>query len=89
MRIIDYDFQTGRLEVRWMWLPTFIGQNTAIMRELEIAGQAKWCGKASPVDEDDVFLARVEEWVIDWLCKRFPIEGLKEYLAGIKHVQET
>ena len=89
MRIIDYDFPTGRLEVKWMWLPTFIGQNQAVMKELQIAGQAMWYGKASPVDEDDAFLDEVEEWVVQWICKRFPLEGLGQYLSAIKYVKET
>jgi len=80
MRVVAYE--NGRLEVRYMWLPVFIGQNMALMRELEIAGAAKFQG----CEMSEGLLDEVHEWVIGWLKNRFPIPGLSEYLAGISHV---
>jgi hypothetical protein len=34
-------------------------------------------------------LDEIHEWTIEWLCKRFPIEGLDQYLRAIKHVKES
>lgn len=83
MRIVTYE--NGRLEVKFMWLPVFIGQNMAMMKELQIAGQAKFGG----LIYDDKTLAEIDDWVVNWICKRFPIEGLDKYLRAIEHVKET
>jgi hypothetical protein len=74
------------LELRWMWLPTFMGQNHGLMRELESAGKKKFTGKSLPPSEEA--LEEAHQWVIDWLCKKNPIPGLREYLEAIKNVQE-
>jgi hypothetical protein len=83
MRLIN--FENGRLDVKFMWLPVFIGQNAAAMNELQIAGLAKF--RNSPVT--DAVLDEVNAWVIQWICKRFPIEGLDQYLSAIRNVKES
>ena len=84
LRLVDYS-RAGVLSVRWMWLPTFIGQNQLVLRELQIAGQAKFGGK----EVNDDVIDEIHEWVVEWLCKRFPVSGLGAYLRAISNVREN
>lgn len=81
MRFVTFD--DGLLEIRFMWLPVFIGQSVHVLKELEIAGRAKFQG----VEVTDSVLDEIHQWVVEWLCRRFQIEGLREYLQGICHVR--
>lgn len=70
------------VEVRWMWLPTFIGINHAAMTELEKALTNEFMHTKATEQQMDL----IDAWVMDWLCKKFPIPGLREYLTAISHV---
>lgn len=82
MRCISYE--NGTLEVNWMWLPTFIAQNQAMMREIGAEGAKRFSGR----EVSDELLDQIHYWVIDWICEKFPIEGLKDYLVGIEKVPQ-
>ena len=83
MRIADIA-KDGALELNWMWLPTFISQNFAMMKELKKVWSEKFRGK----EPTDGLLWQVHYFTIDWLAAKFPIPGLKEYLSAIKEVQQ-
>ena len=76
---------SGELEIRWMWLPTFISQNYQLMVELKNA----WT-RAHP---EGVATAAAEEvahaFTIQWLSTKLKIYGLGEYLDAIRYVKET
>lgn len=85
MRIIHHA-RDGAIEVKWMWLPTFIGQNIMIMSQLkEFLSKTFPPGKVEITEEllDDIHIQ-----VIAWLVTRFPLPGMLEFLKGIEHVQE-
>lgn len=73
------------LEVAWMWLPTFIGQNTALLGELDHVLNAKF---SPPIEVDDVKLDEIHRFVIDWLCSKLQVPGLWHYLRAIEDVGE-
>lgn len=73
------------LEIAWMWLPTFIGQNSSVLSELDHVLAAKF---PPPVEATEEKLDEMNEFVIDWIDTRFNIPGLGEYVRGIKHVGE-
>ncbi len=73
----------GALELNWMWLPTFIGQNYMVMRELEKVWKEKFAGKLQATEEG---LREVHEFTLKWLCEKFKIEGLGAYLRAIENV---
>ena len=77
----------GVLELRWMWLPTFISQNYGLMKELQQA----W--DRSPLKRDGVHPDAAEEvahaFSIQWLSTKLGIQGLGEYLDAIRNVKET
>lgn len=70
------------LEINWMWLPTFISQNRAVMRQLQKEGLKEFKGMHATNDELD----RIHKWTLDWICKKFPIDGLMNYLEAIEKV---
>jgi len=74
----------GQAELNWSWLPTWIGINGALKKEIEKDLSNQIVGK--PLD--DRSLDEASELVIDFLCKKFPLEGLRDYLDGLKFVVE-
>lgn len=76
--------KAGELELRWMWLPTFISQNYGLMQELQTAWK-----KAYP---EGVIEAVAEHtahvFSIRWLQERLKIKGLDHYLGAIEYVEE-
>ena len=84
MRVIQVA-KDGAIELSWMWLPTFIGQNHLILVELGKAWQAQF---PQGVTSDDAGLDAMHEFTINWFCQKFPLPGLREYLKAIEHVQE-
>jgi hypothetical protein len=75
---------TGNVvELNYMWLPTFIGQNAAFKKKLEqdLRGQIEGL-ELTPVNLD-----RIHGMVMDYILEEFKIEGLFDYLDGLKFVQ--
>ena len=84
MRLAFYPPGTNTCEVQWMWLPTFIGQNVALMKELELELNKTFQKRLAT----EATLNAVHVQIISWLDKKLHIPGLVEYLEGIKYVQE-
>lgn len=80
MRFVHYSGKA--MELNYMWLPTWLGQNTAFKKELEAALGPELVGR----DMDDDSLDWAHGRVIEIICERFPLEGLKDYLDGLKFV---
>jgi len=74
----------GALELNWMWLPTFIGQNFGLMRELQGVWAARFKGQ-TPTEE---ILEEVHRFTINWLQEKLKIPGLNDYLSAITKVQQ-
>jgi hypothetical protein len=72
----------GVLTLNFMWLPTWIGMNASLKKEIEKALSEKFVGRPS------TDLDAMHEEVIDFLVTKFPHAGLRDYLDGIKFVQE-
>ncbi len=75
----------GELELNWTFLPSFIGMNAALKKELEeslkpvIEGQA-WTESA---------LDQAHDVVLDFIEKKFTaLRGLREYLEALKYVAD-
>jgi hypothetical protein len=68
-----------------MWLPTFIGQNYLVLKELGKAWEEKFPQGVQNTPEG---LDEMHEFTIKWLCEKFPIEGLEPYLHAITNVKE-
>lgn len=73
------------LEVAWMWLPTFIGQNTALLGELDHVLGARF---PTPLEVDEAKLDEIHRFVIDWICDKLKIPGLWHYLKAVENIKE-
>lgn len=73
----------GIVELNYMWLPTWIGMNTAVKQEIEEAISPLLVGK----DMSDENLELAHEAVIDFLDKKYGgLAGLRDYLDALKFV---
>jgi hypothetical protein len=84
MRVVQFA-KDGAAELNWMWLPTFIGQNHLVLRELGNVWDDKFAGKLEHTEQS---LDMLHEFTLDWFQEKFKIEGLRAYLAGISNVTE-
>ena len=76
----------GVLELNYMWLPTWIGSNAVLKRKIEEELGEKVVGR--PLTEAE--LDEINDEVIDLLEHLNPtVEGLHEYLDGLKFVKFT
>lgn len=75
---------TGVLELNWQWLPTWLGVNGVIRREMQDAIAKKVEGK--PMTQE--VLDEAQEEVIAFLEERFPaIEGMRQFLDALKYIE--
>jgi hypothetical protein len=80
MRFVQYT-GSGVLELNYMWLPTWLGMNVQFKKDCEGALAEKIKGLTT---ED---LDRINALVIDYICEKYPLPGLRDYLDGIKFVE--
>lgn len=87
MRVVQ-ETAPGVVELNWVWLPTWLGQNTAIKKEIEDHMRA-WMSEQGPLKLNDETLDRMHVEVLNFLREKFPNEpcGLIKYLEGLAHVQ--
>ena len=71
------------LEVCWMWLPTFIGQNTGLQKELLAAMGKRF---PPPWAATDDMLDAVHRWGCSWLEQRLKLHGLFKYLDAMSEI---
>lgn len=74
----------GTVELNYMWLPTAIGMNSLLKKEIEEAiGPAL---QGLPLD--DAGLDKAHDIVVDFLVKKFPeMDGLDRFLDGMKYLE--
>lgn len=82
MRVVSIA-EDGVLELNWMWLPTFIGQNHGLQQQLGMAWNEKWPEGFVYTEE---MLDEVHRFTVDWFTEKIPIRGFKEYLEAIRNV---
>lgn len=83
MKIIH---RTGPATVgfNYMWLPTFVGMNTSLIREIEEHVAPFLLGK----ELTDEVLDAAGEAAVEFLVKKFPsVTGIFEYIEGLKYVE--
>ena len=72
------------VELNYMWLPTWLGQNMKFKREMEEALGSRIRG----MELTEENLDKIQDMVLDYIVKKFPIPGLFDYLDGLKFVRE-
>lgn len=74
----------GTLSLNYMWLPTFVGMNGQLIKEIEEYVAPFLLGK----ELTDETLEQAGDAVISFLSSKFPhIKGIYEYLDGLKYVE--
>jgi hypothetical protein len=81
MRFVT-ETEPGVIELTWTWLPTFIGMHTAMKKEIEAKVSPLLVGKGAT----DEVLDAAHDKVIEIICEKFQLPGLKDYLEAIKFV---
>ena len=85
MRVVYFEEATGTLVLNFMFLPTFIGQNPIIQKELKLDLSKRFSAKnVTPALMDEIHC-----WIIQWLKDKFKIPGLEKYLQAIEEVQDA
>lgn len=75
--------EEGVLELNYLWLPTWIGINSILKKQIEDELGEKIVG----LEMTDDTLNQIDEMVVDFLVEQNPhIEGLKDFLDGLKFV---
>jgi hypothetical protein len=73
----------GVLEVNWAWLPTWVGMNQQLIKQIE--------QELAPLVEGqfvtEEILDQASEKVIELIAKECPLEGVRDYLDGLKFIQ--
>lgn len=83
MRLIQLT-EEGRLELTYMWMPTWLGLNGAALKRVEGVILPKVRG----LEATEQNLDTINLMVLDELISQFPdIEGLRDYLDGLKFVK--
>ena len=74
----------GEVGLNYMWLPTWIGMNGALIKEIEQYIAPLLVGK--PLTDE--VLDEAGEAVVRFLSNKFPnLKGIFEYLDGLKYVE--
>lgn len=71
------------VELNYMWLPTWLGENLQFKKDLETRFRSEVEGQGLT----EVFLDDLHNKIIDYIVKKYPIPGLFDYLDGIKFVE--
>lgn len=75
----------GTASINWSWLPTWIGMNANLVRDLDEVIRPLLTGK--PATFENLRFAHGK--VIEYLEARFALPGLVDYLDGLKFLPEV
>lgn len=85
MRLIERS-SPGEVDLQFMWLPTWIGINSALQQEIEQHVAPLFIGR----DLTDAVLNQAHDEIVSFLQKKFPeLTGLADYLDGVKFVRSA
>lgn len=74
----------GVIELNYLWLPTVIGMNSSLKRDMEKALKCSLEG----LTLDEAGLDRVDAMAREYLIHKFPsIVGLDKYLDALKYLE--
>lgn len=74
-----------RCELRWMWLPMFLAQNTELLKKLEEELNRRFKG----LQATERVLTEMNLFITGWLQQQLPtIRGFEKFLEGLKHIEE-
>jgi len=85
MRLTVWIPEEGTLELNYMWLPTFIGMNTVLKKEIEEHIAPYVVGK----EFSDKLQLSLDSVIMDFIFIKCPIPGLREYIQALRNIDDT
>ena len=76
--------EPGVIELNFMWLPTWIGMNNLIKKEIEEKVGVLFLSRVI----NDTTLDELDEAIIEMLQAKFPSIHFEDYLRALKHVRQ-
>lgn len=73
----------GQVELSYMWMPTFLGLDALLMKQIEEKLMPELVGKELTEDVLDV----AHDRALDIICELRPLPGLRDYLDALKFVE--
>lgn len=83
MRLV-IETEPGKLELNYMWLPTWVGMSHPLKKEIEDKIGKDFVGK----DLTDETLDEMDEAIIELLQGKFPTIKFSDYLRALKDVEQ-
>lgn len=83
MLLVQKKKDTGKLEVAWMWLPTFLSMNSDLVSYVDEKMTEHFQGR--DLGDPDL-LYEMHKAVISRILDKFPMPGLEEYLKAVVKV---
>jgi len=85
MRWVHISFDDpSALDLNWMWLPAFIGQDHRMLQQLREELMEVFGGR--PIQNET--MAKIHHFVLDWFDRKYHIKGLRKYLEAVIHVEQ-
>jgi hypothetical protein len=75
-----HEVEPGKMELAYMWLPTWLGMNSELKRQVEAHIRDKFVGKEATIED-------LHKAVIDFYCDKFPSLNLRGYLEAVEGVE--
>lgn len=78
----------GHWEVAWTWMPNFLAMDRNLVNYVTDRMTTEFKGKTYLPDtlEGESLVREMEDRVLALICSFYRIDGLKEYLEGVKKV---
>ena len=70
------------VELNYMWLPSWLGHNQKLKEDIEKEIGPKVVGR----EMTEEVLEEANQMVIEYICEKYQVPGLKDYLDGLKFV---
>lgn len=70
-------------EVKWTWMPVFLAQDAELVREVDRRLNKLFAGGDPPLQ------GVLEKAMVDTICQKYPMKGLREALQKVIEVSPT
>lgn len=81
--LVEQTGSNGIWEVKWMWMPVFLASNRELLKEVDQHLNQLFAGQDIPKS------GVLDKAVINFICKKFPMQGLREALESIQKIDPT
>ena len=73
----------GIWEVKWTWMPAFLAMDKSLVEEVDKRMNELFAGGDPPMP------GVLDKAVIDTICKKYPMQGLREAIEKIQEIDPT